>query len=175
MAYFEYFPSIGYDVRGDKNNSRIQLITNVLIRIRKKLNVINSAFFEQYFINDGDRADILAHKFYGDSTLHWVVMYANYMTNPYYDWPLTYYDLRKYITKKNSNVNDIHHYEDEDGNIVDSVNQTGANPELQSAVAGAKPITNFTYEELLNDEKRTINIIRSEYIPQILKEFKQSI
>ena len=97
------------------------------------------------------------------------------MTNPYYDWPLTYYDLRKYITKKYSNVNDIHHYEDEDGNIVDSVNQTGANPELQSAVAGAKPITNFTYEELLNDEKRTINIIRSEYIPQILKEFKQSI
>ena len=85
MAYFEYFPTIGYDVRGEKNNRRVQAITNVLVRIRKKLNVVNSAFFEQYFINDGDRADTMAHQFYDDSTLHWVIMYANYMTNPYYD------------------------------------------------------------------------------------------
>jgi hypothetical protein len=162
MAYFEYFPTIGYDAYGDKNNSRISQITNVLVRLRKKLNVINSAFFEQHFINDGDRADILAHKFYGDSTLHWVVMYANYMTNPYYDWPLAYYDLRKFVTKKYSNVNDIHHYEDSDGYIVDSTE------------SGAVPVTNFTYEERLNDEKRTINIIRSEYIPQILNEFKKA-
>ena len=164
MAYFEYFPTIAYDVRGDKNNKRVQGITNVLVRIRKKMNVINSAFFEQYFINDGDRADTLAHQFYGDSTLHWVIMYANYMTNPYYDWPLPYFDLQKFIDKKYpDNRNGVHHYEDADGYEVDS------------DVAGAKAITNFVHEETMNDQKRTINIIRAEYLPQVLEEFKTFI
>ena len=164
MAYFEYFPTIGYDVRGEKNNVRVQSITNVLVRIRKKMNVINSAFFEQYFINDGDRADILAHKFYGDSTLHWVIMYANYMTNPYYDWPLPYFDLQKFVAKKYpDNINGIHHYEDADKYQVDST------------ASGATAVTNFIYEESLNDSKRSINIIRGEYIPQVLQEFKTLI
>jgi hypothetical protein len=164
MAYFEYFPTIGYDVRGEKNNRRVQAITNVLVRIRKKLNVVNSAFFEQYFINDGDRADTMAHQFYDDSTLHWVIMYANYMTNPYYDWPLPYFDLQKFIDKKYpDNRNGVHHYEDADGYEVDS------------DVAGAKAITNFVHEETMNDQKRTINIIRAEYLPQVLEEFKTFI
>ena len=151
MAYFEYFPTIAYDVRGEKNNKRVQGITNVLVRIRKKMNVINSGFFEQYFINDGDRADILAHQFYGDSTLHWVIMYANYMTNPYYDWPLPYFDLQKFVAKKYpDNINGIHHYEDADKYVVDTT------------ASGATAVTNFLYEETLNDEKRTINIIRAE-------------
>jgi hypothetical protein len=164
MAYFEYFPTIAYDVRGEKNNRRVQAITNVLVRIRKKLNVVNSAFFEQYFINDGDRADTMAHQFYDDSTLHWVIMYANYMTNPYYDWPLPYFDLQKFIDKKYpDNRNGVHHYEDADGYEVDS------------DVAGAKAITNFVHEETMNDKKRTINIIRAEYLPQVLEEFKTFI
>ena len=164
MAYFDYFPTIGYDVRGEKNNERVQSITNVLVRIRKKMNVINSAFFEQYFINDGDRADILAHQFYGDSTLHWVIMYANYMTNPYYDWPLPYFDLQKFVAKKYpDNINGIHHYEDADGYEVDS------------DASGATAVTNFIYEETLNDSKRSINIIRGEHLPQVLEEFKTLI
>jgi len=161
MAYFEYFPTIAYDVRGDKNNRRVQGITNILVRIRKKMNVINSAFFEQYFINDGDRADTIAHQLYGDSTLHWVVLYANYMTNPYYDWPLPYFDLQKFVAKKYADINGVHHYEDTDGYEVDS------------DVAGATAITNFVYEETLNDLKRTINVIRPEYIKQVIKEFKK--
>jgi len=164
MAYFDYFPTISYDVRGEKNNSRTQIITNVLVRIRKKMNVINSAFFEQYFISDGDRADTLAHQFYGDSTLHWVIMYANYMTNPYYDWPLPYFDLQKFVDKKYpDNRNGVHHYEDADGYDVDS------------DASGATAVTNFVYEETLNDSKRSINIIRGEYIPQVLQEFKTFI
>ena len=164
MAYFSYFPTIGYDVRGEKNNSRVQAITNVLVRIRKKLNVVNSAFFEQYFISDGDRADTIAHQMYDDSTLHWVVLYANYMTNPYYDWPLPYFDLQKFVAKKYpDNINGIHHYEDADGYEVDS------------DASGATAVTNFVYEESLNDSKRTINIIRGEYLPQILEEFKTFI
>ena len=62
-----------------------------------------------YFIQDGDRADTLAHQIYGDSTLHWIIMYANYMTNPYYDWPLAYYDLRKFGVGKNKQLDDTNY------------------------------------------------------------------
>ena len=161
MAYFNYFPEIAYDVRGKKDNLRIDFVTNILVRARKKLEITNASLFEQYFIRDGDRADSLAHQIYNDSTLHWIILYANYMTNPYYDWPMTYYDLQKYITKKYDNPNGVHHYEDANKYEVDS------------NAPGATLVTNSVYEETLNDAKRTIDIIKPEYIQQIVKEFKQ--
>ena len=170
MAYFNYFPTIGYDVRGIQNQTRIDAITNVLVRVRKKLNVTNSALFEQFFVSDGDKPEILAHKFYDDSTLHWIILYANYMTNPFYDWPLTYFDLQKYVAKKYpDNANGVHHYEDEDGFEVD-------NPENRPTDAiYPKIITNFLYEEKKNDENRNINIIKREYVNQVIQEFKSLI
>ena len=177
MAYFEYFPAINYDIRGNKNEARFEQITNILKRVRKKIEVNNAALFEQYFIQDGDRAETLAYQFYGDSTLHWIIMYANYMTNPYYDWPLTYLDLQKYVIKKYGDPNGVHHYEDNDGNIVDRYPQSiGANGFFQDTSGpGYNAVTNFIYEEKLNDKKRMIDIIKSQYTSQIVREFKKLV
>ena len=165
MAYFTYFPTIGYDVRGKKNDSSVQRITDILKRVRQKLEIINLAFFEEYFVQDGDTPESLAHQVYDDSQLHWIILYANYMTNPYYDWPITYFDLQKFVNKKYgvANINAIHHYEDVDGYEVDST------------ASGATSVTNFIYEETLNDARRNIKIIRSEYVQQIVSEFKKII
>ena len=165
MAYFKYFPTIRYDVRGTKNSRSVQLVTDILKRVRKRLDIVNRAYFEQYFVKDGDTPESLSHQVYGDSTLHWIILYGNYMTNPYYDWPLTYIDLKKFVIKKygEANINDTHHYEDADGYEVDSDAPT------------ATAITNFLYEETLNDAKRTINIIKPEYTQQIISEFKKII
>ncbi len=165
MAYFKYFPTINYDVRGVKNDRNIQYVTDILKRVRKKLDIVNRAYFEQYFVKNGDTPESLSHQVYGDSTLHWIILYGNYMTNPYYDWPLTYIDLKKFVIKKYgvANINSTHHYEDADGYEVDSDAPT------------ATAITNFLYEEALNDAKRTINIIKPEYTQQIISEFKKII
>ena len=161
MAYFTYFPTIDYDVRGKKNDSSVQRITDILKRVRKKLEIINLAFFEEYFVQDGDTPESLAHQVYNDSQLHWIILYTNYMTNPYYDWPLTYFDLQKFVNKKYSNINATHHYEDADKYEVDST------------ASGATAITNFIYEETLNDAKRNLTIIRSEYVSNVVNEFKK--
>ena len=160
MAYFKYFPVITYDVRGKKNQFQIDVITNILVRIRKKLDLTNLAYFVEYFVQDGDTPESLAHQVYNDSQLHWVILYTNYMTNPYYDWPLTYFDLQKFVNKKYSNINATHHYEDADKYEVDST------------ASGATAITNFIYEETLNDAKRNIKIIKIEYVAQIIDELK---
>ena len=164
MAYFRYFNKIGYDVRGVKNNVNIDVITNILERVRLKLNFIqHQAFFAQHFIIDGETPEFLAYKYYGNTELHWIILYSQQATNPKYDWPLTYFDLKKFVDKKYgvANINAIHHYEDADGYEVDST------------AAGATSVTNFIYEETLNDAKRNLTIIRSEYVSNVVKEFKK--
>ena len=163
MAYFTYFKTIGYDVRGIKGNLQVNAITNVLQRVRLKADFINDrSFFAEYFVQDGQTPESIAYDLYGDSELHWIIMYAQGITNPYYDWPLIYFDLNKFITKKygvNGSTN-VHHYEDNEGYEVDST------------ASGATAITNFIYEEKLNDKKRNISIMKPEYIRSIIKELK---
>ena len=164
MAYFAYFPKIYYDVRGVKNNVNVDVITNILERVRLKLNFIQKqAFFAQHFIIDFETPEFLAYKYYGDTELHWIILYSQQATNPYYDWPLTYFDLQKFVNKKYgaANINAIHHYEDADGYEVDST------------ASGATSVTNFIHEETLNDAKRNLTVIRPEYVGNVVNEFKK--
>ena len=163
MAYFKYFNQINYDVRGVKNNVNVDVITNILERVRLKLNFIQSqAFFAQHFIIDGETPEFLAYKYYGNTELHWIILYSQQATNPYYDWPLKYYDLSRFVTKKygSAEIYSTHHYEDADGYQVDS------------DATGATAITNFLYEETLNDAKRQLSVIRQEYTGMIVNELR---
>ena len=163
MAYFKYFPKIAYDVRGVLNNKQHDLIINILRRVRMRLALIdNSVFFAQHSIVDGESPEQLAYTFYGDSELHWIILYGQQATHPFYDWPLKYYDLSRFIIKKygSSEVYTTHHYEDADEYVVDS------------DASGALAITNFIYEERLNDLKRQLSVIRPEYTPMIINELK---
>ncbi len=164
MAYFKYFNNINYDVRGVKNNANIDVVTNILKRVRLKVDFLNNrAFFAQIQIVDGQTPEYIAYKYYGDSELHWIVLYAKKATNPYYDWPLDYFALKKFVDKKYGadKINDTHHYEDADKYEVDST------------ASGATAITNFVYEERLNDNKRNLTIIRPEFVRDVVKELKQ--
>jgi len=164
MAYFKYFNKINYDVRGVKNNINIDVITNILERVRLKLNFIKSqAFFAQHQIIDGETPEFLAYSYYGNTELHWIILYSQQATNPYYDWPLTYFDLQKFVNKKYgvANINATHHYEDADKYEVDST------------ASGATAITNFIHEETLNDAKRNLTVIRPEYVNNVVNEFKK--
>ena len=163
MAYFKYFPKIRYDVRGVLNNKQYYLITNILRRVRMRLALIdNTVFFAQHSIVDGETPEQLAYTFYGDSELHWIILYGQQATHPFYDWPLKYYDLSRFITKKygSSEVYTTHHYEDADSYVVDS------------DASGATAISNFLYEERLNDTKRQLSVIRPEYTGMITNELK---
>ena len=175
MAYFRYFPKIAYDVRGVENLERHDLITNLLARVLVKCHgwkdsdgssheaLVGVCEFEKHIIVDGETPEILAHKFYGDSELHWIILYGNgsKFQNPYYDWPMTNYDLNKFVAKKYANINATHHYEDSDGYQVDSDAST------------ATVITNLKHEEAVNDAKRIIRIIQPRYIDLVVDEFKR--
>ena len=189
MAYFRYYPKIAYDIRGIENDKRDDLVTNILARVLVKCHgwkdvdgssheaLIAICEFEKHIIVDGENPEILAHQFYGDSELHWIILYANgaSMLNPYYDWPMTNYDLNKFVDTKYGSLyrNSPHiwpygsastgaaHYEDADGYEVDST------------APNATVITNFKYEEVKNDAKRVIRIIHPRYVDLVVDEFKR--
>ena len=188
MAYFKYFPKIAYDVRGVENNEQYDAITNLLSRVLVKCHgwadadgsaheaLVGICHYQKYIIKDGDRPDTLAHQFYDDSELHWLIMYANGLSisNPWYDWPMPHLTLSKFIIKKYGVGNEYgtHHYEDTDEYEVDLEDQTGAVAEISTAASGATAVTNFVYEERLNDSKRTIRIMQRQYIDLVIREFK---
>ena len=175
MAYFTYFPKIYYDIRGNTKQEQFDAVTNIMARVVIKANswkqsdeqlnefVEAANGFVKYVIKDGDRPDTLADQFYGDSELHWVILYANgaSMQQPWYDWPMTQYDLTKFVAKKygSGNLNATNHYS-ADGFQVDS------------DASGATIVTNFGHEQTLNDAKRPIRVIESKYVSLVVDEFK---
>ena len=176
MSYFSNFKIIGYDVEGIKGNKQFTSVKNILTRIRMKTEFIKSrVFYSDYNVMDGETPESIAYDFYGDSELHWIVMYAQQVTNPYYDWPLTYYTLSKYIDKKyGAEKLNAHHWEDVNG---DEVNEPGTlvGNGTADVYGNATVISNFKYEERENDKRRSINLIRPDYVQAIKKEFEKLI
>ena len=94
--YFRPFPKIQYDLK--KNNLPL-LLTNVTARykIRDRLKD-RVAIYYDYVVQDSDRPDLIAFKYYNDETLDWLIYLVNDIIDPYYDWPLTQDSFNKYMT-----------------------------------------------------------------------------
>lgn len=172
--YFSYFPQTTYQsTSGDK------IVTNIFKRtkIRSLSAVIKSAIFYKYTIQDGERPEDIAERYYGDTQYYWVVLYANDIINIYSQWPRSYRDFENYIISKYgsiesvSNISNIHHYEDGDGNWITTPTYTYYDDSMGEEIIGnSSLVTVYDYEYKLNENKREINIIKKEYLKQIIGE-----
>lgn len=116
--YFELFPLTYYSLYDDKSNIRV--VTNITTRVAFTDEAKNKlAIYDEYDVRDGETPEIVADKFYNDPQLHWLVLHTNDILDPRFEWPLSTYNLQKYVEGKYSNVNGVHHYEDGSGNIVE--------------------------------------------------------
>jgi hypothetical protein len=99
--YFKYFPKTFYT----NSNSIFGLdtVTNLISRFSFESSLKeNSSAFYKYQIKSGDTPEIIAHKFYGNSEYHWVVLLFNDILDPQFDWPLNENLIIRYIDKKYS-------------------------------------------------------------------------
>ena len=87
----------------------------------------------------------------------------NEIIDPRYDWPLSTFNLIKYCQSKYTNINGTHHYENTTGDWVNST------------ASGAVSVSNFQYEEKINESKRRIKILKPKYIDAVVKEFTAKI
>jgi hypothetical protein len=97
MLYFDSFPLV---VSSDYKNNAI-LLTNLMARVDIIPSLLkNPLLFYSYDLKDSDRPDILAHKYYDDSDKYWMVLYANQIMDPLYDWPLNSQQFDAYLKNK---------------------------------------------------------------------------
>lgn len=162
-----------------------QIITNILFRtalIREVLS--NSSSYTKYIIKDGDTPDILATKVYGDPEAHWLILYANNMVDPQYDWPMSQPVFPKYIadkyramaeadigsplqdyqvvswTQDRTNEASVHHYE----KVIKNYNQTARTTSETRLIINKSKLTDneldvpYDYYDDLADEQDVVPI-----------------
>ena len=170
MSYFEMFPQVFYDNKGDGNYS---VMTNLLARVKlidsAKLNITD---FDYYDIKDGETPEIIAHKYYGDVNLQWIIMVVNNIVDYYEDWPMSVQRFEEFVKEKYDNPQAIHHYEisPTSGDSTEKID-VGMNTTDYSGTA----ISNYTYEDNLQEKKRQIRLIQPRYIKEFVKEFERKL
>ncbi len=93
---FSKFPSIGYNG---------EIITNITVRVKfQKMAEDNMMVFYPYTIEEGERADVIAHNYYGDASYTWLIYLANNITDPAHEWPKTEEQMKKYLTSTYGSV-----------------------------------------------------------------------
>jgi hypothetical protein len=99
MLYFNTFPLV---VASDSKNNAM-LMTNLMARVEIIPSLLrNPLLFYSYDLKESDRPDIIANKYYGDSNKYWMILYANEIMDPQWDWPLTSKQFNAYLTDKYS-------------------------------------------------------------------------
>ena len=167
--YFSKFPYIVYDSVG---NGEFKIVTNLLRRvaIRSKVKA-NTLFFDTYDVKEGETPEMVAHKLYGDSELHWVVLLVNNVTERYHQWPKNTNQFLAYINDKYSNVDATHHYEisQVSGDTTIKIDIGSDNTDYPTASI----VTNFEYEEALEDKKRSIRLLDPAYLGAFVAEYEK--
>ena len=151
------------------------------------------AFFTKYIVMGDDRPDTVATKVYDDPTLDWVVLLSNNIVSIQSEWPLGQAAFNTYVTEKYGDettlYSGIHHYESREVKANDGtiIIPSGARVSVGQSVSFfdedssqqiirtdvAMPVTNYMFEEKLNDEKRNIFILKPIYLNILFDDIDQ--
>jgi hypothetical protein len=193
--YFSYIPDLEYVSRlPDSKIGDYIRVKNLFRKGKLREDIFqNLAFFEKYKIVGNDRPDNVAFEVYGDSKLDWVVLMSNNILNIQTEWPLPQTDFDRFVLDKygdyNTLYNGVHHYETEEvensqgvvivpkGLQVDSSYSISFYDYLtgEQVTTGnlATPITNYEYEEKVENDKRNIFLLKSTYLGVIINDMPE--
>ena len=166
--YFANFPIIAYDSVG---NGDFKLVTNLLKRVAVRSKVrSNTLLYDTYDVKEGETPEILADKLYGDAELHWVILFVNNVIDVYHQWPQNQNQFLAYINNKYSDVDATHHYEisQVSGDTTIKIDIGTDNTDYPTASI----VTNYEYEEDLQDKKRQVKLLDPAYIEPFVAEFE---
>ena len=192
MGYFRELPNLLYQSPYSNRISSESYITAKNIFRRMKIrddlkNVFN--VFNKYEINDGDRPDNVAKELYGKSSFDWVVLLTANIVNVRDEWPLSSKELYDFTVSKYglTKINEVRHHETTEvknnrgivilpkGKVVDDDFKI-PNPEnINAELNPVRGVTYYEYESILNEEKRNIDVLRSEYLQQFLNDIRNEM
>jgi hypothetical protein len=193
MAYFDEFPDILLPSFANDRNSSSDFVRSKNLFKRAKIRddfFSTATVFDLYSIIGDDRPDNVAQKLYGDSELDWVVLLSNNIINIRDEWPMSQYDLERYLDNKYSQeqLSEVHHYETkevktdfgmlllQEGLWVDA-NYTFkfTDDDEVKTLSGANILTSvstYQFEIQKNDSKRNIYVLRSNYLQTVFSDMR---
>tara|TARA_E500000178_G_scaffold353722_1_gene420377 strand:- start:1502 stop:2029 length:528 start_codon:yes stop_codon:yes gene_type:complete len=171
MAYFDMFPNIYYSAKGDgKFTIMKDILSRVKLIAKVKENILG---FDYYDVQEGETPEMIAHKYYGDVNLHWTILVANDIIDYYEDWPMSTQRFEQFVFDKYENPQAIHHYEitQTSGDTTVTIDVGMNTTDYPSATA----ISNYQYEDKLQEKKRQIRLITPSHIDDFVKEFERKM
>jgi hypothetical protein len=193
MAYFDEFPDILLPSFANDRNSSSDFVRSKNLFKRAKIRddfFSTATVFDLYSIIGDDRPDNVAQKLYGDSELDWVVLLSNNIINIRDEWPMSQYDLERYLDNKYSQeqLSEVHHYETkevktdfgmlllQEGLWVDA-NYTFkfTDEDEVKTLSGANILTSvsiYQFEIQKNDSKRNIYALRSNFLQTVFSDMR---
>lgn len=181
--YFDYFPKTEYDIDG---SGETQTIVNITRRFKIR-DVLKSkaALFDTYYVRNGERPDVLSSRLYGRSDLDWLLFACNDVLDPFFDWPLSHWDLQDHIKKRYGSLsaarNTVLYYHKiiqaegmmADGTrIPEKVMYIDADTYAETALSERRLITALDWETEQNELRKTIKILDKRYLSQVLLELE---
>ncbi len=168
MSYFEMFPSVFYDAKGNRTYTQQK---NLMARLKltgiDRNNILN---FDFYDVNDGDTPESIAFKYYNNVEYHWTILIVNDIIDYYHDWPMSVQRFEEYVNDKYDNPMATHHYEiSQTSGDTTTVIDVGMNT---TDYPSATSISNYQYEESVQEEKRQIRLIQPRFIEDFVEEFR---
>ena len=189
-SYFRKLPNLDYPSLANERTSAYdyQTVKNIF----KKAVIRDDIFdeitaFTEYSVEGDERPDQVAYNFYGDSGLDWVILTTNNIIHVRDEWPMGQQDFSTYLNQKytNEQLSNIHHYEtkiirDSNGKLIQPegliVPEGHSITFLDNGVLRTESkLTSFSFlqhETNLNDEKRNIDILNSEFLSLFFDNFE---
>tara|TARA_B100002019_G_C21114995_1_gene520402 strand:+ start:225 stop:872 length:648 start_codon:yes stop_codon:yes gene_type:complete len=189
MGYFRELPDLRYPSFLPNKTSSLDYVEvkNIFRRAKLRDDLQNNfTIFNKYEIPIGARPDTVAEDLYGSSQFDWVVLTVAGILNVRNEWPLSDRDIYDYsFDKYGESLNSVKFFETEEvkdsngrmilpkGKVVDS-NFTIPKPgEPNATLNPVVGVSNYEYESRLNEEKRSIFVLREEYLQEFLNDMRE--
>ena len=192
MSYFRELPNISYvSLLPNQNRSdeRIE-VKNLFKRAKLRTDVDQSVTaFDYYLIQDNERPDIIAERIYDSPELDWVILVTNNITSIRNQWPLGNNELYNYCLEKygsDENIMATHHFETKEtkdqygrvileGKLIVDQNFTFTytkDDNTSETINPAQSVSNYIYEQRLNEDKRKIRVLKPNLLPAFITDFR---
>lgn len=188
--FFSLTPNVLYDQKPISypfSSSDYVIAKNFFRRYKVNDDVFSYAvIFKQYTINDGERADTLAEKAYGNVFYDWVILLTNNMVNAQYDWPLSNYALNKTLESEfDDPYGTINHYETYeigqypaglhvDAQFYNSMHKLNVDGTIliKNGNEICRPVTIAEFYTAENEKKRKIYLLKPQYLRSFVDDYR---
>jgi hypothetical protein len=156
------YPVINYDNHNIIDISKRFIVTNIDSEHSKNI-------YFWHTIKNWKSPENIAYDFYGSCDYVWIIISLNNIINPFEDWLLSDEEIKQRIQNKwGSNMGDVHHYEQNGLYYQPSIKLS----DLNVADGPITTITNYEYEIIENEKKRTIKVLYPHLLSTIEHEAK---